>query len=106
MKTYVVGFADLAGCTSEAGTFTTPGTALAFAEKRRAQYGRAHVYYIYDADSPESGDIEGRLEELACDRFGELADRCVLDRDHTGHCQDSAGRTTADLARFMDGRAR
>lgn len=92
MKQYIVSFADRAGCTADAGTFTTPGTALAFAEKQRAQYGRERCYYITDADNEEDGDIEGRLEELACDRFGAEADRCVLDCEHSGPCQTSDGR--------------
>lgn len=106
MKQYIVSFADRAGCTADAGTFTTAGTALAFTEKRREQYGRDHCYYITDADNEERGDIEGRLEELACDRFGNGQDRCVLDFEHIGNCEDSTGRTTADWAAFCLGRAR
>ena len=101
---YVVAILDRFGSTP-VGTFPTPGSALAFLEKRRAEWP-SYVHGCYDADAPEAGDCEARLVELACDRFGELADRCVLARDHTGHCQDAAGRTTADLARFYLGRAR
>ena len=56
---FVVAVLDRFGSTP-CGTFTTPGTALAFLEKRRAEWP-ALTHGVYDCDAPEAGDCEARL---------------------------------------------
>lgn len=56
---YVVAILDRWGSTP-CGTFTAAGPALAFLEKRRAEWP-TYTHGIYNADEPEKGDCEARL---------------------------------------------
>lgn len=96
MNCYVVAILDRFGSTP-CGTFPTPGPALAFLEKRRAEWPQLQ-HGCYDADAPEAGDCEARLVELACSRWGVGQDRCILANDHIGPCADADGNTTLTLA--------
>lgn len=96
MNCYAVAIIDRFGSTV-VGTFVSPGPALAFLEKRRAEWP-SYVHGCYDADAPEAGDCEARLVELACSRWGVGADRCILDYDHIGPDRDADGNTTLTLA--------
>ena len=98
-KCYAVFVVGRDGNPSTVGTWTTPGTALAGLERMRAKWsGPGWCVGIYDVDNEEAGDCEDRLLELVCNRWGVGQDRCCLDEDHTGPCEDADGSTTLTLA--------